>query len=475
MMFNLILAVASFSSIFNNHMVLQRGMPVPVWGNAEPNERVVVKFAGQQKSVQADESGVWLVRLDAMEAIREGQTLSANEAKLEDVVVGEVWLCSGQSNMNLRIFGLPVVSYHAEQAADMGYVEGMVSNRPEIRCCRVPDVWAAEPTREYPNRVEWSRFEPGVNFSAIGFHFAKILNEALDVPVGVINCAWGGASIDGFINAAGYKSVPELAQYATSEIKTLENNPHTQPRATWNAKYFPMVPMAFKGALWYQGESDIWKKEQYRLYLRALWNGWCKAFKHPNMPFFVAQIAPHDYNYIANGDADPLARRCEIWEAQSDFGRENPAVGFVSTIDIGEHDNIHCHQKRIVALRFAAQVLNRVYGRSDIRWESPELVSARASGNEVTLEFSNVNRWQMYGNAYLPFEFAGADGNYVAVSTNTVVFVNSNNDNVNCSLKMTSPVASPKSVRYAWSWLHNAKLKNYYGYPVPPFKAEISE
>lgn len=463
------LATAKFATIFGDGMVLQRDKPVPVWGTADAGEKVTVRFAGQEKTTVARADGRWGVKLDAMPFSAESRELSANEAKIADVVVGEVWLCSGQSNMNLALFGGAKVSRHAEQALDAGYAEAMLANAPLIRGCRVPDAWAAKEQIDYEQPVEWFRFESGkpLFFSALAYHFAQLMHQALGgVPIGVINCSWGGASILGFVPAEGYAAVPSLAAYATSTITNLASRAHGQPRSIWNAKICPMVPMAVKGMVWYQGESDIGLREQYGEYLEALWRGWAKRFRCEDLPIFVVQLTPHDYDFDPDG---PYVRRMEILNAQANFTKDKPCADYVPTADLGDARSVHPNHKRVIAARLAAKVMKRLYGRSDLRVMPPQIIEAKAEGGVVTAKFSHVSRWQLYGEpAIVPFELVGADGKPQLVATNDIEYV----DGGVIRLKANG-VDAPKTLQYCWSWRYHGKLLNEYGNPMTPFKTEI--
>lgn len=474
-----------FGSAFSDGMVLQREKPVPIWGTAEPGTKVAVEFAGQSVTTSADADGRWRVTLSPLAASCDGRDLvvstpnqtisqSPNRTILHDVLVGEVWLCSGQSNMNLPLWGEPRVERHANQAMDCGYLESMMANAPLIRSCQVPCVWRLEP-RDLDRPLEWKRFSPGaqLQFAALPFHFATILHHALGgVPVGVINASWGDTKCEGFIPASGYASVPELADLAVRPVDCVglpgyggRMCPNYQPRSVWNGMLYPLAPMAIRGALWYQGEANRYDT-RYRKLLQALWNGWAKEFDCPDLPFYVVQLAP--YGRGGSPD-DPESSSCGIWEEQAAFVRDNPHAALVATVDGGDNLNIHPSGKRRIALRLAAIALNRLYGRKDIRCEAPTLDRAVAEKDgKVRLSFSNVTNWCMFGSCDAPFELAGEDGRFVmAVSE----FIQGKGEIV----LSAEGVSAPVSVRYMWNVCRKGRLENEYGFLLAPFRMKLNE
>ncbi len=221
--------------------------------------------------------------------------------------------------------------------------------------------------------------------------------------------------------------------------------------------------MAFRGALWYQGEANIGDGAKNLLFLRALWKGWSDAFRNPSLPFLVVQVAPHDYGGQKD---DPAWHFCDIWKAQSDFAKEIPCGGLVTTVDIGELRNIHPNGKRSVALRLVATALGKVYGGTKIHWQSPEFASATAGTNgTVRVVAANVGKWLLHGDMEAPFELAGEDG----------VFHDATPDFQPKGevVLRADGVAKPVAVRYAWSWGRLAKLKNEYGFPLLPFNEKV--
>jgi len=461
-------ADVKLAAIFNDGLVLQQGRPVPVWGTASVGEKVQVTFGGQSVTATADVKGEWMVRLSPLAVSRESRELVAtgakNVQKISDVLVGEVWLCSGQSNMSMAMWVPPYVRQHGNRELN-GALDILMVDEPLVRGCTVPAVWATEP-KELAKQMEWQRFAPGKQqfFSALAFHYALTLHHSLKVPVGVIVSAWGGTNIETWISPDGYRSVPKLAKFAESTIlaHTPTNAPkmelHKQPRALWNAMIHPLVPFAIRGALWYQGESNRGQGLAYMDYLHALWNGWSRAFENPGMSFYLVQIAPFDYGMKPN---DPKVNDCDIWEAEARFPKENKHAAMVSIVDVGEHDNIHPGDKRTISVRLAALALHRDYGRTDIPCYGPELKSCVVEKGAVKLTFDHAGAWVLHGCDPAPFEVAGADGKFVPAAATY-----KNQDEI---VVQANGVPEPKQLRYLWNWHGVGRLKNAAGLPLAPF------
>ena len=461
-------ADVKLAAIFNDGLVLQQGRPVPVWGTASVGEKVQVTFGGQCVTATADAKGAWMARLSPLAVSCEARELVAagaqNVQKVSDVLVGEVWLCSGQSNMSMPMWANPYVAQHGNRESN-GALDILMVNEPLVRGCTVPSVWESEP-KALANPLNWQRFATGKQqfFSALAFHYALILHRTLKVPVGVIVSAWGGTNIETWISPDGYRSVPGLAKFAESAllVHAPTNAPkmelHKQPRALWNGMIHPLVPFAIRGALWYQGESNRGQGLAYKDYLHALWNGWSRAFENPDMSFYLVQIAPFDYGMKPS---DPKVNDCDIWEAEALFPKENKHSAMVSIVDVGEHDNIHPGDKRTIALRLAALALHRDYGRADIPCYGPELKSFSVENGAVKLTFDHAGAWVLHGCDPAPFEVAGADGKFVLAAATYKI--------PGKIVVQTNGVPEPRQLRYLWNWQARGRLKNAAGLPLVPF------
>lgn len=457
----LLLASLAVSSAFTDHAVLQAGKPIPVWGAAEPGATVTVAFGGETRAATAGRDGAWRVDLGPRAASDAPQTLTiragADTRTVEDVLVGEVWLCAGQSNMELRLWPEASVGQHAGRETD-GYFDGMTVDEPAVRALSVAKDWAVRPLAALRKPAAWRRFAPGAcrDLSAVAFHYALALRRALKVPVGVIVTSWGGTPAQAWTPDA--EPGRTLCDAPTAGVRL-----HRQPRVLWNAMVAPLAPYGVRGMIWYQGEDNRGDGAAYADRLEALYEGWRTAFGLDPMPFYLVEIAPFDYRLW---ETDDLMYRTEIREAQHTFAKTRPNAACVSTVDIGDQESIHPDNKRTVALRLAANALNRTYGILRIACESPELERWDVHGDTVTLTFRNVKAWNRNGRDPMPFEIASETGAFCPAGAK---LVSSN------QIEVTSCfVGKPARLRYAWSWLQGARLKNESGYPLAPFQIDLN-
>ena len=477
------------AALFSDHCVLQRGKKVPVWGKADPGAVVTVAFANQRRSTRADAKGRWRVNLDPLEASDKPQEMSiaADGAKrekvvLKDVLVGVVWLCGGQSNMDFMMWPGPSL-FKGHRRELNGYFDVMLADMPLVRGVGVPPGWSAE-EKEHP-ALKWFSFTPdntadGMAFSATAWHFAVRLNHALKVPVGVIACALGGSCIETWIPPEGFAASDHFKELATRKINT-EPTPEQaerakksgrkpelfqQARACWNAMAYPLAPYGIEGAIWYQGCTNRSAWDKYYEMLTALRTGWGNRFELEDMPFFLCQITPFRYGY-KNEEDDPGTTR--IREEMERFGRTNGNnVGCAILSDVGELDSIHPSDKHTVGTRLAALALNRIYGWKSLKCDAPVFDKAVLSsdGKNVALSFLNVEGWCMTRDYKPRFELAGEDGAYVAVDSMI-------NPNVKTIILKVPDGMKPSRVAYMRRSCVHGYLKNEAGLPLGPFRGTL--
>ena len=477
------------ATLFSDHCVLQRGKKVPVWGKADPGAAVTVEFAGQKKQAKADGAGCWRVDLDPLEVSCDPREMriaadgaAHEEVVLKDVLVGVVWLCGGQSNMTFAMWPEPRIGTHAGREMN-GYYDIMLTDAPLVRGVNMPQCWSAE--EKDHAKLKWFAFTPAnardaMVFSGAAWHFAVRLNQALKIPVGVIESAWGGSCIETWIPPDGYLASENFKGLATRKIAT-EATPeqaaqakksgrkpslHQQPRACWNAMIYPLAPYGIEGAIWYQGCTNRGKWKEYYEMLTALRTGWSKRFEVADMPFFLCQITPFGYGFKTE-EADP--GEVQIREEMERFGRTNGNnVGCAILSDIGELDCIHPGDKRTVGTRLAALALNRIYGKKDLKCDAPVFDKAvlSADGKRVTLSFLNVDGWCMKGTYEPRFELAGADGVYTAVKS----VIKSNVKTIDL---VVPDGMKPNGVAYMRRSCVHGFLKNEAGLPLGPFRGQV--
>ena len=466
--------------LFNHNMVLQRDRANAVWGTADAGADVTVSFAGQTVRAKADGKGAWRADLAPMKADATGRemaisTSTGDKVVYTNAVVGEVWLCGGQSNMTFAMWPEPRVGQHAGRERN-GYYDIMLTNEPDVRGVRMRECWSPEPKAH--DRLDWFAFTPGNggSFSGAAWHYAIRLYRALKIPVGVIECAWGGSCIETWIPPDAYAASKSFKHFATQPIapnaKQLEQEKktgkktdlHQMPRACWNAMVHPLAPYGIKGAIWYQGCTNRGRWREYYEMLHTLRAGWGARFECPGMPLFICQIAPYGYSSEEKDSGET-----QIREEMERFALDNaPNVGLAVLSDVGEIDNIHPGDKRTVGTRLAALALNRLYGFKQIACDAPLLDVAKKSedGKKVILTFRNVADWCMNGTYKPRFELAGEDGNYVIVDSKLVGHSN--------RIELSVPAGmTPKKVTYMRKSCVHGFIKNEAGLPLGPFRRDL--
>lgn len=497
------------ASVFTDNMVLQRDRPVPVWGTAAPQEKVTVEFAGRSKSAEADTKGQWRIVLDPLAAGREPRDLvlrgaGTNSLVLTNVLVGEVWLCSGQSNMEWTV----------AKSADYDAVKAD-ADRPLIRHFKVPR--RDRPFPEEKIDAAWTVCTPETvgEFTAAGYFFARELERELGVPVGLLHVAYGGTRIEPWATPESLMeaaALPELAarlrkaSHLTPEGKThyaeylraVENwlpaaknavqqaapfpippvepwitGNEQQPARLYHGMVAPVVPFAVRGVLWYQGEGNAGDPAKYADKMAALVGGWRQLWSDPRMPFYSVQLAGFQSSDPAKPEmGDGWARlREEQLKALS-----IPHTGMASAIDIGEALDIHPMNKQDVGRRLARWALARTYGK-DIVPSGPLYKSQRVDNGKIIVEFDHADSGLFVGtkdglkvpvpsaDGKLPWiSIAGADKQFrwaeVVIDGPRLVVWN-------------KEVPGPVAVRYAFTQNpEGAKLYNKEGLPASPFRTD---
>ena len=398
----LMMAAVKLASPFTDGAVLQRDRPVPVWGWADPGEKVEVAFGGQTANATADGNGRWRVDLRPMPASCEGRTLTANGISVRDVLVGEVWICSGQSNMEF-----PVNGWHPHLSDRLGATIAQMTRLPNVRFARSPyaGAWSAVPKERAATPVVWKRFTRenlagSMAFSAVGAYFALEIYHALDskVPVAVVGAYEGGTPINAWTPQAGE------TRNATSCVA---------PGVLFNELVGPWCPYAIRGLLWYQGCYDAPHAELYTAKMHRLYDGWAAKFGQPDLPLLFAQLAPW---------WSPDVPR--IQEAQARFAAEQPNAAMAVINDVGNFHDIHPHEKSTVAKRLALHALKRFYGFTDIEADSPTLRSWKVENGAFHLAFDHAKSLHLYNADFSVsngFEIAGADGRFVPATIDNLV------------------------------------------------------
>lgn len=464
----------ALSSVFSDHLVLQRDRPVPVWGTATPGEKVDVTFGRQHVSTVADASGRWSVTLASMAAQATPADLNAQgttSVSVHDVLVGDVWLCSGQSNMEKPLGekrGQKPV-FHSEEELKAG-------NHPLIRLLKVTKNRVTEPADKITG--EWTVCSPTslekTQFSAAGYFFGRKLQEELQVPIGLIDSTWGGTRIELWTAPTAFAVFPSLAELAAAVRTPGAKAEQTVPSSLYYGMIHPLVPYALRGVLWYQGETnlmDVNDSDRYPDKMEALIRGWREAFADPYLPFYYVQIAPHFYHLIRRQVIDAPTSLPEFWEAQAAVLRI-PHTGMAVITDlVDDLFDIHPRNKQDVGLRLAWLALARTYGRKDVVDSGPVF-----------------RRWEVKdGRAYLYFDHTGGgaggagglaakDGkplSWFVVAGEEGEFVPAQAVIEGDHVVVSSPrVQNPRRVRFAWDEAAQPNLVNGAGLPAWPFRTD---
>ena len=478
------------SPVFGDRMVLQRDRPVQVWGRVAPGAKVEVSFAAQTVEAVADAEGRWRATLAPMPTSKEGRELkvslaenqtiskSPNQVILHDVLVGEVWLASGQSNMELPIWGP-----NPHRRDREGAMVAQTLTNGLVRFARTANYRMSDVPREAPSTpVVWKTLtrenllgdtsELGLSsFSAIGTYFALELFRALDVPVGVIGAYWGGTRIEPWIPSEGFASVPSLAEIAARRPSDAKQ----RASVLWNEQVAPWTPFAVRGAIWYQGCSNVDEPGRYRELMHALYNGWSRAFGRPDFRLYFVQLAPYDHDGAA-------ANLLQLQEQQAAFAAEEGNAAMVVTTDVGNPDDCHPNEKRLVAMRLALHALKRDYGR-DVVADSPTLRTSRVEGGRFILGFDHVREWFQYRPDFSVesgFEVAGADGVWHPAKVENLEVgeekrYRSTGRVKGAELIVSSPdVPEPRALRYLYVPPWKGTFFNEVGLPLGPFRVEVS-
>jgi sialate O-acetylesterase len=497
--------------LFTDGAVLQRGQAVPVWGTANDGEKVSVEFDGQTVSTTA-QGGKWRVELKPLEAGGPHTMKISGENKIEvkDLLVGEVWVCSGQSNMEWKF----------KQSASANE-ERPKAKHPGLRMFTVTRTTSAVPLAE--PKGSWVVCSPETvdGFSGVGYFFARDLHEKLGVPVGMIHSSWGGTPAQAWTSLEGFGDAPELQGFAAQSQAAFTNYPaasaayqeklskyetakkawdettgkafeearkawnqqaaeakkngqkvppalqpaskppqrpgdpnggSSSPSALYNGMIAPIVPYAIKGAIWYQGESNAGNSKQYRTLFPAMIADWRAKWNQGDFPFYFVQIAPFK------------GQPAEIREAQFLTLSKSKNTAMAVTTDVGNANDIHPKQKQPVGHRLALAARALVYGEK-IEYSGPLYDGIEVKGDKAAISFAHVGGGLVAKDGDLKgFTIAGADGKFVPAKAEIV------GANVVVSAE---GVSDPKAVRYGWENVPDVNLFNKEGLPASPFRTDV--
>ncbi len=488
---NIVFSDIRLPSVISDNMVLQRNEVVTIWGWADPGETVHLKADWQWffgSSVAADKDGKWQIdlRTPGDKSPHKIKIKGKNTITLENVLLGEVWLCSGQSNM-----------YWPVERSDNAEQETGSADYPKIRLIQAPLISKPEPQNDID--VTWQKCSPdsAAGFSAAAYYFGRELHKKLGVPIGLIHASWGGSSAEAWFRRSYIEQIPELSslvktwqgwldnpsEFENLYEKRLENwrkqcekaeaegkekpgrpGQPVQLRSNQKLSYLyngmiaPFTNYTIRGVIWYQGESNHGRAYQYRTVFPALIKNWREDFKNSDMPFYFVQIAPWQYGN--------LTAASELREAQLMTFRALENTGIVVTADIGNMKNIHPTNKQDVGKRLALWALNGTYGRTDLVPSGPLYREMKIEGNIIRLYFDYTGSGLRAEGKLTHFTIAGPDGAFkpadAKIDGDTVIVYN-------------DQIKNPVAVRFAWGQCDKPNLFNKEGLPASPFRTDDFE
>ena len=428
-------------ALFSDNAVLQHKVKMPVWGTTDAAEPVKVSIAGQSATATPKE-GKWRVELEPLAAggphvlsIAQGDT----KVERKNILVGEVWLCGGQSNMQWAL-----------NQSEGGSEAISASANDQLRLITVPRERDAQP-RESVNAtwvVAGPESTPG--FSAVGYFFGRDLQKKLGVPVGLISSNVGGTAAEEWISGSELSANRELDGTFS---------PQGGSSQLYNAMIAPLAPFPIQGAIWYQGESNAGRSVHYQKLLPAMIKSWRDTFHNPQMPFLIVQIAPYDKERAYSPDSI----WAEIREAQRHVANHVPKTALIVTLDVGDEQDIHPRKKEPVGARLALAARGVAYGE-DLEYSGPTYEKSQVDGNEIRLKFEHYTGGLVAKDGALKgFTVAGEDQKFhpakAEIDGNTIVV-------------SSDEVAKPVAVRYAWLANPEGNLWNKAGLPASPFRTD---
>lgn len=489
--------------VFTNDMVLQRDATVPIWGWATPGSRVSIRFAGQHVSAIAGRHGQWMAKLSKLHASARARNMwisDGNHVVIHNVLVGDVWLCAGQSNMQFPVDGWwgHVLRAKLEVAA---------ATHPLIRLLKIPRNNTPKAQKDF--KANWMSCSPAhiKAFSAVAYFFGRDLSQDTHVPIGLIDSSYGGTVIQSWTPMSALRHTPALhgdirwfaiaaRRYKQAQKKynaamkawrvsahsaaakgrpqppkpklprpqnpfTLSRpSPDMAPASIYHAMIEPLIPFALRGVVWYQGENNAWVNDRlYGVRLKAMINGWRDRWQAPNLPFLIVQIAPYAHY------PDPTLGVPIVWQGEQQAVRTLPHTGIVGTMDIGDLHNIHFRDKQDVGKRLAALALQVAYGQGALRSIGPMYQSSNIVGHKIIIHFTGVRgglrssngkplNWFMIAAASRKFvpAMARIDGSAVVI--------------------WAKAIRHPLAVRFAWNSGAQPNLIDGAGMPVLPFRTD---
>lgn len=440
-----------FPALISDHMVLQQNTDVTLWGWANPNEDISIQSSWQNEKVYmttTDSNGKWSVKIPTFDAGGPYELVfkSSSDIKtIKDILIGEVWICSGQSNMEM-----PLKGFTSQPVLESNEIIAQ-SDNPQLRMFTVERNTSQSPLSNCEGNWVLSTPKEAASFSAVAYIYGSYLQKVLNIPVGLIHSSWGGTPAEAWTDKEtlerSFKDIP---------IQLIEKSPHRSPTVLYNAMIHPLIPYSIRGVIWYQGEGNRMAPTQYKSLFPAMISNWRKQWNIGDFPFYFVQIAPYKY--------DDKKNSAELREAQMQTMLSMPNTGMVVTLDIGEYENIHPGNKTLVARRLAYWALANTYDIEGIEYSGPIFKKIKIDGSNAILEFDfAANGLSSFGKSLDSFIIAGQDRKFYpasAIIKGKSLIVSSDS------------VAEPVAVRYGWSNFVEGSLFNNAGLPASSFRTD---
>ena len=432
-------------------MVLQRNSNINIWGKSSPNKfiNVFTSWNNISTTTKSDNLGKWNLKIETNSNKGPYKIIITSERyvkEIDNVLLGEVWFASGQSNMEMSLNGY--VNEPINGSEDVI----AKSENSNIRLLTVNQNYSSKPIDSFNGEWKVSNPKNVRYFSAVAYSFAKYINESLDVPVGIIVTAWGGTPAEAWVKKSFLDKNFEAGIIKNNDPEKLD---HHNPGYLFNAMLNPLIPFTVKGGIWYQGENNRARAKHYSKLMKVMIQSWREEWGIGEFPFYFVQIAPFRYD-----DANKFTS-AELREAQLEAMKNIENSGMVSTVDIGDLNSIHPAEKIEVGNRLAYWALNMNYGFKSITPSGPIVKSAKIEGSKVRISFDFVENG-LYANKGLlkDFEIAGLENIFypaeVNISGKTILLESKN-------------IKNPKQVRYGWKNYFEASLFNIAGLPASSF------
>lgn len=447
--------------LFSDDMILQRESQVPIWGLASPNEKVTIlsSWNNRTASTKADNQGNWIVKIETPLAGGPYEiNISSGDSVLNysNVLIGEVWIASGQSNMQMALYG-------GGKEPVFGSIDMIAqANNSNIRLFTVRHRSSETPKKDLNGKWLVSSPSNVSGFSAVAYSFANYLNKVLDIPIGIIHSSWGGSPAEAWTDQKTLNNI-----FEKSEIRNRHKDKaiHHNPSGLFNAMINPLIPFKIRGAIWYQGESNVGRANNYTKLMNNMIDGWRSQWNQGSFPFYFVQIAPNGAGGNTNKTSQAFLR-----EAQLMTMLQTENTGMVVTLDIGSEYTVHPPEKILVGKRLAYWALVKDYKLGGISFSGPVYKSLDIKGHKVIVNFDYAqNGITSYNKPIVGFEIAGSNKVFYKANAKVIRGYGSNRSKLEVS---SDSVKNPEAVRYGWKNYLEGNLYNSQGLPASSFRSD---